>query len=52
MKLTGKIVDVSVGFLDGKPKLTLEVNEKNNLKLCYDELHEAEKLNIEIKKIP
>lgn len=50
MKLTGKIVDVSVGFLDGKPKLTLEVNEKNNLKLCYDELHEAEKLNIEIKK--
>lgn len=50
MKLTGKIVDVSVGFLDGKPKLTLEVNEKNDLKLCYDELHEVEKLTIEIKK--
>jgi len=50
MKLTGKIVDVSVGFLDGKPKLTLEVNEKNDLKLCYDELNGVEKLSIEIKK--
>lgn len=50
MKLTGKIVDVSVGFLDGKPKLTLEVNEKNDLKMCYDELHGVEKLTIEIKK--
>lgn len=50
MKLTGKIVDVSVGFLDGKPKLTLEITEKNDLKLCYDELSNVELLSIDIKK--
>ena len=50
MKLTGRIVDVSVGFLDGKPKLTLEINNKKDLKTCYDELREVEKLTIEIKE--
>lgn len=50
MKLTGSISDVSVGFTDGRPTLTLYINEKSSLKQCYDELHNAEKLSIEIKK--
>lgn len=49
MQLTGKIADVSIGFLDGKPKLTLEINEKNDLCTGYDNLKDYEKLAIEIK---
>lgn len=49
LKLTGRLVDINIGFLDGKPKLTLEVNEKNDLKAGYDELKDLEKLSIEIK---
>ena len=48
--LTGKISAVSVGFLDGKAKLVLEINEKNCLKEIYDEYSQCEKLSIDIKK--
>ena len=34
MRLTGTIKDISMGFLDGECKLTLAVNEKNDLKLA------------------
>ena len=50
MKLTGKIVDASVDFVTGIPKLTLAVNEKNDLLHCYDDLKSIEKLSIEIKQ--
>lgn len=49
MKLTGKIVDASVDFITGIPKITLAVNEKNDLLHCYDDLKDIEKLSIEIK---
>lgn len=49
MRLTGRIVDASVDFVTGVPKVTLEVNEKNDLLHCYDDLKDIEKLSIEIK---
>lgn len=50
MKLTGKIVDVNVDFVTGTPKITLAVNEKNDLLQEYDDLKDLEMLSIEIKK--
>lgn len=50
MKLTGRIVDVNVDFVTGVPKITLAVNEKNDLLQEYDDLKDLEMLSIEIKK--
>ena len=50
MTLTGKILDMSINFISGKPKITFEVNEKENAMLMYDELHNCEKLSIKISK--
>ena len=50
MKLTGRLVDVSVDFVTGVPKVTLAVNEKNDLLQGYDDLKDIEKLSIEIKQ--
>lgn len=50
MKLTGKIVDVNVDFVTGVPKITLAINEKNDLLQEYDDLKDLEMLSIEIKK--
>lgn len=49
MKLTGKIVDASVDFVTGIPKITLAVNEKNDFLQGYDDLKDIEKLSIELK---
>ena len=49
MILTGKIEDISVGFMTNVPKLTLAINEKNDLKAGYDELKDCDRLSIEIK---
>ena len=49
-ELTGKILDMSLDFVTGKPKLTLEINEKQNAMNMFDELHEVEKLSIKIGK--
>lgn len=49
MKLTGRIADVSVDFKTGAPRLTLAVNEKNDLFSGVDDLRELEALAIEIK---
>lgn len=49
MKLTGNITDVNIDFVSGKPRITLEVLEKNELLAEYDSLKEC-KLDIEIKK--
>ena len=48
MRLTGQIDDVAVSFT-GKPKLTLAINEKNDLLQGFDDLKDIEKLSIEIK---
>ena len=48
MRLSGRIVDASVDFT-GKPRLTLAVNEKNDLLHGYDDMKDIEKLSIEIK---
>jgi hypothetical protein len=49
MTLTGKIVGVNIDFATDVPKITLTVNEKNDLLCGYDELKDVEKLSIEIK---
>lgn len=49
MKLTGRIVDASVDFVTGLPKVTLAINEKNDFLQGYDDLKDIEKLSIEIK---
>lgn len=48
MRLTGRIDDVAVSFT-GNPKLTLVINEKNDLLQGFDDLKDIEKLSIEIK---
>lgn len=50
MELTGKIVDMSLDFRTGKPKLTLELEEKQTAMIMYDTLHDCGKLSIEIDK--
>lgn len=50
MKVTGKIVDASVDFVTGTPKLTLAINERNDFLQFYDELKSIELLSIEIKQ--
>ena len=49
MKMTGRIADTYIGFLTGKPSLTLEINEKSEFEALVDELGNKEKLSIEIK---
>lgn len=49
-ELTGKILDMSLDFVTGKPKLTLEINEKQSAMNMFDELHEVEKLSIKVGK--
>lgn len=50
MDFTGKIVDMNNSYITGKPKVTLELNEREAAGLLYDELHNAEKLSIKIDK--
>ena len=49
MKMTGRILGASVGFMNNKPCLNIEVNERNEFKALVDELADKEKLSIEIK---
>ena len=50
IELTGKILDMSLDFMSGKPKLTLELNGQQAAKYLYDELHQEEKLSIKFSK--
>lgn len=50
IEVTGKILDMSLDFVTGKPKLLLELNERQTAMNCYDELHACEKLSIKIAK--
>lgn len=49
MRLSGRITDANIDFVSGKPKLTLTINEKNDLLQGFDDLKDCEKLSIEIK---
>lgn len=49
LELTGKAADVSFDYLTGKTKLTLEINEKQDLISGFDELKEKDKLAITLK---
>ena len=49
MRMTGRILGASIGFMDNKPCLNIEVNERNEFKALVDELADKEKLSIEIK---
>ena len=50
IELTGKILDMSLDFMSGKPKLTVELNEKQTAMSLYDELNKEEKLSFKISK--
>lgn len=49
MKVTGKIVDATIDFKTNKPRVTFEVNERNDFELLVDELKDKDKLSIEVK---
>ncbi len=50
MDLTGKIVGISTNFLTKKFEVTVSVNESENLTSGYDNLKDAELLDIKIAK--
>ena len=50
MKITGRIIGATIDLKSKKPQLTLEVNEVNDFKQLVDDMHECEKLSIEIKQ--
>lgn len=50
MNLTGKIVGISTNFLTKKFELALSVNEAENLTNGYEELKDAELLDIRVTK--
>ena len=50
IEVTGRILDFSLDFLTGKPKITLELNEMQEAEQGYDELNKCEKLSIKISK--
>ena len=50
IEVTGKILDMSLDFMSGKPKLTVELNEKQTAMSLYDELNKEEKLSFKISK--
>lgn len=50
MIFTGRIVDASVDFVTGIPKVTLAINEKNDFLHGYDDLKSIERLSIELKQ--
>lgn len=49
MKLTGRIVDTSIDFISGLPRVTLAINEKGEMLTGYDDIKDLEKLDIELK---
>lgn len=50
IEVTGRIIDMSLDFATGKPKLTLEINEKHTVMAGYDYLKGCEKLSIKLSK--
>ncbi len=50
MQFTGKLIDVTLDFLSGKYRITLEVNEQSALDEGYDEIKDCEKLSVKVTK--
>lgn len=50
MELTGTIKALDIDFVSGKPKLTLEINEKNDALQGYNDLKDCEKLSLRISR--
>ena len=50
--MTGKIAYADIGFLTGKPMLTLAINERQEFEALVNELKDKDKLSIEIKPQP
>ena len=50
IELTGKIIDLSLDFMSGKPKLTLEINGQQAAKCLYDEYKQEEKISIKFSR--
>jgi hypothetical protein len=49
-EFTGKVQNLAIDFKSGKPVLTLEINEKNAVGHCFDELRNVEKIAVKIDK--
>lgn len=50
MELTGKIVDMSFDYASGKPRITLEINEKIAASDKFEKLRKFDKLVVKISK--
>jgi hypothetical protein len=50
MKVTGRITGANIGFMNNKPCLMLEINERNDFEMLVDDMRDKEKLSIEIKQ--
>ena len=50
MKLTGKIIDASIDFVTGKPRITMVLNEKSIFVQGYDDLKDLPKISVELKQ--
>ena len=50
IEVTGKILDLAFDFMTGKPKITLEINEKQAITAGYDELKHCDKVSVKIAK--
>lgn len=49
-EVTGKIKDFTLDFTTGKPKLTVELNEKQSAMAMFDELKDTDKLTLRISQ--
>lgn len=50
IEVTGKILDLAFDFMTGKPKITLEINEKKAVTAGYDDLKHCDKVSVKIAK--
>lgn len=50
MRVTGRIVGATIDFKTNKPRITFEVNERNDFELLVDELKDKDKLSVEVKQ--
>ena len=50
MKVSGKIVDATIDFKTNKPRITFEVNEREDFYQLFDEHKDMDKLSIEVKQ--
>lgn len=49
-ELTGKLKDLSIDYRSDKCTITITVNETNELKACFEELCQCDKVSVQIDK--